>query len=517
MQRLIPRPWMPALGLCLALSACGGLPHYDKPPQALQNLGAYDWRRHFDNGLALLESDRLEQHKLVFARAAFSNAARFGRDHAPSYAGLGLSEMELGDFAGAQIAFMDAALIDNRSMYWALSALAALRNDDEQVARNLFDAMQSAAQQDDDPVSRFIRAVYLPGDATYALPLSPVLMKPGNPDVKGDLACTADNEGKEAQCRNLDVTAQVYFVRRYVSDAVTRGNGFFNNLKMLLGASEDSNYFQYHRTLNEDGSLSRVKELLLQPHLSIPDIEYALRLTPMNNSNHIYLNAAPSVVATVGKESEVREGDDLTIMFAGGQNSNATEHTAKTGTILSMQPDAISPDSVSMKIAFELSMVSSLEPGTNSQVLDVSTNKYTIYGHFPYGQPVVLGTITDGSQSYTGSGQSGLRRVPGIGGAFGQSSRQTATSETLVLGVLSEPAAFRGSHEKRVLEAMQAMGVTTKDYTSIRRRKILHNAPDMDMLLTGFLKAERKKLRDRGGPDLARHSSAGWEPVPAVH
>jgi len=496
MQRLIHLRWRAAaLGFCLALSGCGGLPHYDRPPPAMQGLGAYDWRRHFDNGLSLLESDQLMQHKLVFARAAFSNAARFGRDHAPSYAGLGLAEMELGNFAAAQVTFMDAALIDDRSMYWALSALAALRNEDEHVARNLFDAMQSAARQDDDPVSAFIRAVYEPQDSSHPQPLSPVLMKPGHAEVRDDLVCTADNRDEEAQCRHLNVVAQVYFVRRYISDAVARGNGVFNNLKVLLGASEDSNYFQYDRIVDEDGSVSRIKSLLLQPHLSVPDIEYALRLTPMNNSNHIYLNAAPSVVATLGNESEVREGDDLTIMFAGGQYSNATEHTAQTGTMLSMQPDAISPEAVSMKIAFELSMVSSLEPGVNSQVLDVSTNKYTVYGHFPYGQPVVLGTIIDGSQTHTGSGQSGLRRVPGIGGAFGQSIRQTATSETLVLGVLSEPAAFRGSHEKRVLEAMQAMGVKTKEYTSIKRRKILHEAPAIDVLLTGLLRTERERLR----------------------
>jgi len=495
-MQLTRRGWRAtALGVGLALSGCGGLPHYDKPPPALQTLGAYDWRRHFDNALDMLDSDQMAQHKLVFARAAFSNAARFGRDHAPSYAGLGLAEMELGNFAAAQVAFMDAALIDDRSMYWALSALAALRNDDEHVARNLFDAMQSAARQENDPVSAFVRAVYLPEDTTYALPLSPVLTRPGQADIDNDLVCTADNQDEEASCRHLNVVAQVYFVRRYLSDTVVRGNGVFNNLKVLLGASEDSNYFQYDRIVDEDGSVSRVKELLLQPHLSVPDIEYALRLTPMNNSNHIYLNAAPSVVATLGNESEVREGDDLTIMFAGGQYSNATEHTAQTGTMLSMQPDAITPDAVSMKIAFELSMVSSLEPGVNSQVLDVSTNKYTIYGHFPYGQPVVLGTITDGSQTYTGSGQSGLRRVPGIGGAFGQSSRQTATSETLVLGVLSEPSVFRGSHEKRVLEAMRAMGVKTRDQPNIRRRKILHDAPAIDTLLTGLLKAEQERLR----------------------
>src|SRR5690606_310326 len=362
--------------------------------------------------------------KTVFARAAFSSAARFSLDHAPSYAGLGLSELNLGNFSEAQIAFMNAALIENRSMYWALSAIAALRGGAEVVARTLFDAMQAAAIQDDDPATHFIRAVYSPADTTYSLPLASIPHAVGSDSVDEDLVCNADNSREEPLCRNLNIMFSVYFVRRYVSDATTRGSGFFNDLIFRLGAAEGENFYQYER-IREHGSeldggeesarnnITRTRQLLLQPHLSIPDIEYAMRFMPLNLRSSVYLNSAPAVVASIGEASEIRDGADLTIMLSGGVYGDSSEHTAQTGTSLSVEPELATPEHVKLKLGFELSSVSTLEPSANAQVLNVSTNKYTIAGHFPYGKPVVLGKLTNGTQKYDDSGQVGLRRAPG--------------------------------------------------------------------------------------------------------
>jgi len=495
-ERLVrPLNGLIPLGLCLtALAGCGGIPKYETPLEPTQNLG-YDWRKHFDYGIQMLKADRLEQHKTVFARAAFSSAARFSLDHAPSYAGLGLSELNLGNFSEAQIAFMHAALIEDRSMYWALSAIAALRSGNEVVARTLFDAMHAAAIQGDDPATRFIDAVYSAGNTTYPLPLSEIPHALGDDGEQRDLVCDADNSRDELRCRNLNIVVSVYFVRRYTSDATTRGTGFFNDLVFRLGAAESDNYYRYERSRDGDDDVMHSQQLLLQPHLSIPDIEYAVRLMPMNLRSSVYLNAAPSVVTSIGQESEIREGFDLTIMFSGGAYGNATEHTAETGTVLNIVPESASPEYARLKLDFQFSSVATLEPGLNAQVLNVSTNKYTLTGHFPYGQPVVLGKLSNGSQKYDDSGQIGLRRPPLIGGAFGASREEVATSETLVLGVLSEPAAFRGSHEKRVLDAMRAMGVKTPGYDTIQRRKIVNQAPDVAGLMLGFLEQQQASLR----------------------
>lgn len=496
-----PRPSRGVVLLAVAaLSGCGGMPRYEKPAEPMQNLG-YDWRGHFRYGLELLEGKRLDQHRTVFARAAFSSAARFSIDHAPSYAGLGLAEMELGNFFEAQVAFMNAALIEDRSMYWALSAIAALRGGAETVARTLFDAMQAARIQDEDPATRFIRAVYSPGDGTYPQPLSVIPHEPGGEGFDAALVCTADNRAEEPACSNLNITFSVYFVRHYAADATTRGSGFFNDLVFRLGASEGDNFYRYERIREigeefdgEDASrrenVMRTRQLLLQPHLSIPDIQYAMRFMPVNLRSSIYLNAAPTVIASLGESSELRDGADLTILLSGGVYGDASEHTAQTGTVLSVQPELATPAYVRLRLEFELSSVATLEPSMNAQVLNVSTNRYAVTGHFPYGRPVVLGKLSNGSQKHDDSGQVGLRRVPGVGGAFGASREEVATSETLVLGILSEPEVFRGSQERRVLEAMRTMGIDTPEYAVIERRKILHRIPDVSGLVKDLLRRE---------------------------
>jgi len=509
MEREVQLRALALVPLCLtALGGCGGVPRYEDPVQPAQSLG-HDWREHFRYGLEMLQSKRLEQHKSVFTRAAFASAARFSVDHAPSYAGLGLSELHLGNFSEAQIAFMNAALIEDRSMYWALSALAALRAGNEVVARTLFDAMQGADMQDDDPATRFIRALYSPQDRTYPQPLTLIPHAMGEDGVDESLVCDADTNRDEPLCRNLNILVSVYFVRRYASDATTRGSGFFNDLIFRLGATETDNFYQYERVREHgresDGDFDSVydnvvrsRQLLLQPHLSIPDIEYAVRLMPMSLRSSVYLNAAPSVVTSIAEESEIREGADLTILYSGGAYGNASEHTAETGTVLNIQPESATPEYAKLRLDFEFSSVSTLEPGVNAQVLNVSTNKYTIAGHFPYGKPVVLGKLSNGSQKYDDSGQVGLRRTPMVGGAFGASREEVTTSETLVLGVLSEPAAFRGSHERRVLDAMRTMGVDTPEYTTIERRKILYRAPDVTGFLLDFLLQQGRELSPDG-------------------
>jgi hypothetical protein len=483
-KRLINRavPWLSRCFLLVvttSLSGCIGVaPRVFPSPEPVQNLG-HDWRKHFNYGVALLEKDHLVMHKTVFTRAAFSTAARFARDHAPSYAGLGLANLELGYYAEAQTAFLNAALIDDRSLYWALATLSALRNGNERVARTLFDAMQAARVQDDDPASEFIRGVYLADDKTFLAPLVAIPWQPEDRSVDPDLMCNSGSE--EALCRGLNVVASVYFVRRSSSDAVTRGTDFFNNLSFRLGAESS-----FERPKG-DGLTA-----LHEATLSLPELQYALRLTPQSASSNLFLNAAPSVVTSIGEESEIREGSNLTILY--NSSGYSDEFTAETGISLRIQPEEATMDFVKLKLNFELSSVSTLVPSLAAQVLDVSSNQYTISGYFPYGRPVVLGTISSGTQKQSSSGQIGLRRLPLLGSNFGQSRDETFTSDTLVLGILSEPIAFRGSHEHKLLEAMRAMGINIPAYGEIRRRKVVHQAPDISVFLTEFLKHHARSM-----------------------
>lgn len=468
--------------LCVAvfaLSGCIGVaPRHFAAPELLQNLGQ-DWRKHYVFGVELLEQTDTANQQSVFARAAFSSAARFARDHAPSYAGLGLVNMELGYYAEAQGAFLNAALLDDQSLYWALAVMAALHNGDERVARTLYDAMRATTTPGDDPVSQFVRTLY---EEQASAVQAPLMVLPGHraiEDVDGSLVCESGSD--DALCRNLNVVASVYFVRRSSSDITTRGTDFFNKLTFQLGAESTA-------SRSTGGTL----DVFRSATLSIPDIQYAVRLTPMNSSTNLYLNAAPSVITSIGEASELREGSDLTILY--NSEGYSEDFTAKTGIFLSIEPELATPEYVKLKLGFELSSIAALTPSLSAQVLDVSANQYTISGYFPYGKPVVLGTISSGSQQQRDNGQKGLRRLPLFGSNFGQSRDELSSSDTLVLGVLSEPAVFRGSHEQRLLAAMRERGINTPEYDEIRRRNILHQAPDVAAFLVGFLKQHAGEL-----------------------
>lgn len=498
------------LCICLSLSACGGMPRIEVGLEPIHTLG-HDWQKHFNYALQLMEQDRPFTNKNVFIRAAFSSAARFSRDHAPSYAGLGLSEMALGNFAEAQTAFLNAALIDDRSMYWALSIMAALQSGDEIVARTLFDAMQAARIQDDDPASHFIRAVYLAKDTTYDTPVTEVPYPSESDDINENLVC--DDASDEDICQNLNIVANIYFVRRYSTDSITRGTDFFNDLTFQLGAqstrSWEKNWERSWSTgwsqepgkdadeLTEEGrGKNWATNILNEVSLSIPEIQYAVRITPQNVNSSVAVDAAPSLITSVGKESEIREGTNMTILY--NSTGDADEYTAKTGLTLHLAPTRATPAYVSLKIDFEFSSISTLEPSGTTQVVGVSQNTYSVEGAFPYGRPVVLGTISTDSQQYNATGQSGLNQLPLIGGAFGKSVDQNAVSDTLVLGVLSVLVAFHGSHERRVLDAMQTMGVQITPHPIIKRRKILYQAPDLAEFLQNFLK-EHSPFANRQG------------------
>lgn len=466
-----------SLCLCGLLSACfGGPPRIAEPMTPIHELG-HDWRKHFRYGLDLLDQDAPLNNRMVFARAAFAAAARFARDHAPSYAGLGLAESVLGNPGEAQVAFLNAALIEDRSLYWALAAIAALRGGNEAVALAMFDAMQAAKRQDDDPASRFVRAVYMTEDATETTPVTALPYPTGSTGVDEDLVCEGGSD--EAACRDLNIVANLYFVRRQSSESTIRGTDFFNDLTVQLGAERNQSW---EKSPGQDWQMSILNEVTI----SIPEIQYAVRVTPQASNSRVYVDAAPSVVTSIGNTSEIHEGGNLTILF--NATGDAEQYTAETGITLHIEPDRATPDYASLQLQFEFSSIARFEPSVLAQVVNVSKNTYQIAGYFPYGRPVVLGTIANTTQQHTGSGQSGLDRIPLLGGAFGQSDDQTVTSDTLILARLSVPAAFHGSHEQRVLEAMRGMGVEVAAHDTILRRRIVHLAPDPMDVLPAFLK-----------------------------
>ncbi len=502
------------------------MPGFDHSVPLESNLG-HDWRKHYAYGMRLLQEPAQSKNGDVFARAAFASASRFSRDYAPAFVGLGIAEMRLGNFANAEVAFLNAALTESRSRFWAYGAIAALNNGDEAVARAFYDGMQRSAQESD-PASNFIRDLYqtagyfgsierLQSNAfSGALPIGFSCTQSSNAGASSQNASSAsdsrsgfgsnagagdyvdeDDEEEEEDnaslqldapyaniritkstrnartqsdiCNNLNIIANVYFVRRYSSDSAAQGNDFFNDLTFQLNASRSREWSR------ESGSASH--NFLQQFELSIPEIQYALRVTPQLSNSSVQVSAAPSVMTSLGYDSKITEGADMTILY--NSTGDAQQYTAKTGMMLHLKPELATPDYVKLALNFEYSTVSSLEPSGNAQVLGVASDSYSITGTFPYGRPVVLGTISTGSNSFGAKGQMGLRRVPVLGGAFGSSTRSSSTADTIVLGVLTEPEEFRGTRERKMITAMREKGVAIRNERMIERRRSVHSAPDV--------------------------------------
>jgi len=153
----------------------------------------------------------------------------------------------------------------------------------------------------------------------------------------------------------------VYFVRRYASDATTRGSGFFNDLVFRLGAADGDNFYRYEkireRASEFDGddesvldNLMRTRQLLLQPHLSIPDIEYAMRFMPINMRSSVYLNAAPTVISTVartegGRSSRKRSRASGVATFSQRRRSQGARSAAASARASTRVPAAMPTNS----------------------------------------------------------------------------------------------------------------------------------------------------------------------------
>lgn len=458
-----------------ALTACTGHPS-KLPTAAIPDTGITSWHEHFDYGRELLADGHAAKAKAAFARAAFESAARFSRDYAPAYAGLGYANMLLGDWGQAQRAYLKAGLLSDDQFYWAMGAMAALKSGDELAAQTFYQQMQKAEQHSDDAVSNFIRNVY--GSTGSASGARLQVIPYSNPAKGQEKELVCDEKSDKEECKNLNITAEVFFIRRTSSHSMSVGNDFFSDLVFQLGAQR---VISAEKEVPNDWVTNVSDEI----NLSIPDIQYAVRALPLMDDSNVYVNATPSVLMTLGNSSEVREGTDRTIFYNSSVFSD--NYTAKTGTTLTIEPDKATDAYCRMKIEFEFSSLNSLTPGSNALVLDVTTSNYDLTGYFPYDTPVVLGTISSGKQEESSGGQKGLRFVPIIGNVAGSAGSSLSKADTLVLGRVSAPAAFSGSSEAQTLETMRQSGIKVDDKAVIKRRKIIYAAPDMQAVMQEFL------------------------------
>lgn len=459
-----------------SLAGCATVPVKEKT-SLIPETGFYGWQDHFNYGLKLISDDYTHKTQTAFARAAFESAARFSQDYAPAYAGLGYTHMQLGDFGQAQHAFLKAGLLSDNQFYWAMGALAALNSGHERAAYTFYTRMKTAEMHSADAITAFITEVYTSDEtATH----NQIDISPDNQtDTESDETIICEGKSDEETCSNLNIVAEIFFVRRAVSESQTIGNDIFNDLILQLGAQK---VFSAERELPDDWQREVSEEL----SLTIPDIQYAVRALPIEDDANVYINASPSVMMTLGNPSEVREGSDRTILY--NSEGFSDEFTAETGTTLVLEPDLATPDYCRMKIQFEYSSLSSLTPGANAIILDLTTSNYDLTGYFPYDMPVVLGRISSGTEETSSGGQAGMRVLPVIGNVTGDSTKLSRKTDTLVLARVSSPAVFSSSTENRILDTMSEQGVEVETIKSVTRRRIIHQTPDLRDALQNFLR-----------------------------
>lgn len=434
------------------------------------------WQGHFHYGRDLLETSQSATPRLAFSRSAFESAARFSIDYAPAYVGLGYTNMRLGEYGSAQQAFLEAGLLSDNAFYWALGALAALKNADEHTAYAFYLRMKSAQIQPSDDLSRFIDRVYAPQANGTDLSLVRVDEEIPASKVDADLVCE-DGAGDDV-CEHLNIVAEIFFVRRLSYTSQSVGNDFFSNLVFQLGAERIV-------SIEKDFPGPSEKSIADELSLSIPTIQYAIRALPLEDAENIYINATPSVLMTLGNESEVREGTDRTILY--NSEGFSDDFTAETGTTLVMEADQATADYCRMKLEFEFNQLSTFTPGASAVVLDVATSRYSLKGYFPYNRPVVLGTMSNGVEEQAASGEAGLRNVPGIGNLTGNRASSIRKADTLILGRVSAPKVFEGSNEIRLLSVMKENGFKVDFKDGIHRRNIIYDAPEIDQILLEYL------------------------------
>src|SRR5690606_35619042 len=113
------------------------------------------------------------------------------------------------------------------------------------------------------------------------------LMLP-SPIAPGIITRSTKGDREADLCRNLNIVTNIFFVRRYSSNETARGTDFFRELTFQLSAESN-------REWGRDNG-SDTDTFLKQVDLSIPAIQYALRVTPQLTGSSVQVSAAPSVM-----------------------------------------------------------------------------------------------------------------------------------------------------------------------------------------------------------------------------
>jgi general secretion pathway protein D len=160
-------------------------------------------------------------------------------------------------------------------------------------------------------------------------------------------------------------------------------------------------------------------------------------LSALAEDDLVNVLSSPSVMVRDNQTAEIRVGEDVPIATSQQQGTSTTDRIVNqieyrnTGVILSVKPRVTPGGLVQMEIEQEVSSVAQASGTLNSPTF--RTREITSNVAVRSNQAVVLGGLIEDRSEDGKSGVPGLYRAPLIGPLFGQTSRQAARTELVVV------------------------------------------------------------------------------------
>ena len=526
------------LSLSLLLAACAAdgqaernkaiTDAYANPPPVIVadlDLRPRSFESHYNKALYLLAKEKRSDFDLHLSRVGFETAARLSRDYWPAWAYAGIVHDMLGNHEQAMNAFVQAAFIEDSATLWNAAALAALRGGYEQLAYSLHRRAQTARLQGEDSISGYMESAYRPGDAARPITRTApsgshggdaakyICRAPEKDDddddddddyddddkkkkgtnlgnlnldfdfIGADRKAVTDAARADLDCEQQNVVVDAYIIRRNGESASTVGIDLLSALQIQFGAQLVD--FTYS---NPSGSGNASSSVSGSASVEIPDVTYALSLAS-DRQNFVTIDATPSIVARLGEKSQIFEGTEVYIIANG--DSSSGEFQKEIGVKMSIEPVIVTESAVTLTAGVEFSLLNATSsPSDNFQMLNTDKLIFDISGTFPFGAAVLIGKLSSAVVKENGSGQTGLRSVPGLRNLFGEKNASSTSREVLVLATVRQPASLgKAALDSRLADLHERFNVDPPE-DEVVRYGYIHQAPSL-AALAGELGLER--------------------------
>lgn len=519
------------LSLCLLIAACSASDQTRRNkattdafanirpiPVEKLNVEPRSYQSHYNKALFFLAKKDRTDFDLHLARVGFETAARLSRDFWPAWFYAGVVHDMLGNHEQAMNAFVQAAFIQDSAALWNAAAVAALRGGYEQMAYSLHMRALNARVPANDSISRYVQNAYAPGDAHRPVTRSEpsdlngakaeefVCRAPekndqddddedddgdnggsnlgamkldfsfADKDNKGGKKTGRTNEDRITRdCEQQNVVVDAYVIRRNGESSSAVGIDLISALQIQFGAQLVD--FTYS---NPSGSGNGTSGYTGSASVGIPDVTYALSLAS-DRQNFVTIDATPSIVARLGKKSEIFEGTEVYIVANG--DSSSGEFEKEIGVKMSIEPTLLTESSVTLRAGVEFSLLSTGgEASTNFQTLNTDKLIFDVSGTFPFGAAVLIGKLSSAVVKENGSGQTGLSSVPLLGNLFSSQNSSSTNREVLVLATVRQPTSITTALGSKTAELYKHFNISPPEQEVVRYGYV-HQAPPLAQLV----------------------------------